>query len=443
MSNYNITFQSINLRMNSTASSISPLKKKIRVFDVDDDVDKENIGVESMIDEVAVEKSVAPDISLSNPSASETAVPLMHVAITEAAFEVHEKEKDIEDEDNEDDADEDFEDDVDEDASLDFLGKAALGLEDTFVVDGTHPTKSVEVDIVDTNGKISTITFPTRFYSYNEETKTTVPTEALATLVASSQVSPFGDKSETRFDDTVRKAQHIPASRVMGIRGFDVNNILPEVRNALLPGEKAIRAELLKMNIYSEGGHFVAHRDTPLSTASVGSLVVALPSAHSGGELSIKHRNENRVIDFATIFSPEKGYYYKSDDNAVLTGKYNITGMSNSGYHNDAAKKERTKKEIQCGIPKPIIAYAAFYGDAVHEIKTITAGVRVTLTYQLLRDEPQSLSAAKDVVSSGSSSASAELTKFLLPSYLRHRQHLLPKSKSLSFLLLQHPIMKG
>ena len=64
---------------------------------------------------------------------------------------------------------------------------------------------------------------------------------------------------------------------------IQVNTLLHDIQQALFPSEtNGIRAELLKINIYSEGGHFVAHRDTPLSKASVGSLVVALPSAHAG-----------------------------------------------------------------------------------------------------------------------------------------------------------------
>ena len=45
----------------------------------------------------------------------------------------------------------------------------------------------------------------------------------------------------------------------------------------MVPDAKAVRAELLKLNIYGEGGHFVSHRDTPASRDMFGSLVVCLP----------------------------------------------------------------------------------------------------------------------------------------------------------------------
>ena len=40
----------------------------------------------------------------------------------------------------------------------------------------------------------------------------------------------------------------------------------------------SIRAELYKLNVYSTGGHFKAHVDTPRSKEMFGSLVVFLPS---------------------------------------------------------------------------------------------------------------------------------------------------------------------
>ena len=48
-------------------------------------------------------------------------------------------------------------------------------------------------------------------------------------------------------------------------------------------------ANLVKMNIYEEGGHFGSHLDTPRSETHFGSLVVCLPSYHQGGELKVTH----------------------------------------------------------------------------------------------------------------------------------------------------------
>ncbi len=40
---------------------------------------------------------------------------------------------------------------------------------------------------------------------------------------------------------------------------------------------------------------------------------------------------------------------------------------------------------VCCGIPEPKISYAAFYGDCLHEIEHVTMGMRLTLSYQLIR----------------------------------------------------------
>ncbi|KAI5250616.1 hypothetical protein E4T42_04907 [Aureobasidium subglaciale] len=85
-----------------------------------------------------------------------------------------------------------------------------------------------------------------------------------------------------------------------------------------------IRAELCKLNIYSgPSGRFKAHVDTPRSETQIGSLVVCLPSEFEGGKLS-------------------------SSANQT-----------------------------------PSIHWAAFYSDCSHEVQEVTAGHRVTLTYNL------------------------------------------------------------
>lgn len=115
-------------------------------------------------------------------------------------------------------------------------------------------------------------------------------------------------------------------------------------------------AQLLKLNIYPEGGMFTPHRDTPLSERTLGSLVVTLPLRHAGGELLVNHGDEKKIFDFS----------------AMLGLRYD--------------QRRQTKEQFMCekGI-KIAVAYAAFFGDAVHEVKPVLAGHRLTLTYQLLR----------------------------------------------------------
>lgn len=112
-----------------------------------------------------------------------------------------------------------------------------------------------------------------------------------------------------------------------------------------------IRAELYKLNIYSgPSGKFKAHVDTPRSETQVGSLVVCLPCAFEGGTLSVSHQ-----------------------ENAV---EFDWSASSQTGQ-------------------TPCIQWAAFYSDCSHEVQEVTAGHRVTLTYNLYASRGSGLLAGK------------------------------------------------
>lgn len=93
---------------------------------------------------------------------------------------------------------------------------------------------------------------------------------------------------------------------------------------------------ILVLQVYSSpSGKFKAHVDTPRSKHQVGSLVVCLPSVHEGGQLVLRHEGRDIVFDW----SGEKG--------------------------------------------RNAIQWAAFYSDCEHEVLEVTAGHRLTLTYNL------------------------------------------------------------
>jgi hypothetical protein len=112
-----------------------------------------------------------------------------------------------------------------------------------------------------------------------------------------------------------------------------------------------IRAELYKLNIYSgPSGKFRAHVDTPRSEAQIGSLVVCLPSGFEGGILSVSHRENAVGFDWSASSSTDQA---------------------------------------------PCIQWAAFYSDCCHEVQEVTAGHRVTLTYNLYASRGSGLLAGK------------------------------------------------
>jgi hypothetical protein len=124
----------------------------------------------------------------------------------------------------------------------------------------------------------------------------------------------------------------------------------PIVKSAETP--MGIRAELYKLNFYSgPSGQFRAHVDTPRSETQIGSLVVCLPSEFEGGILSVSHQGNAVGFDWSASSS---------------------TGRA------------------------PCIQWAAFYSDCCHEVQEITAGHRVTLTYNLYASRGSGLLAGKN-----------------------------------------------
>ncbi|KAK3722919.1 hypothetical protein LTR37_002064 [Vermiconidia calcicola] len=102
----------------------------------------------------------------------------------------------------------------------------------------------------------------------------------------------------------------------------------------------SIKAELYKLNVYSApSGKFKAHVDTPRSKDQIGSLVIALPVAHEGGELGVRSAGKEVLFDW----SAGEG----------------------------------------CDDDRCTIKWAAFYSDCEHEVYEVTSGRRVTLTYNL------------------------------------------------------------
>ena len=93
-----------------------------------------------------------------------------------------------------------------------------------------------------------------------------------------------------------------------------------------------IRAELYKLNVYSAGGHFKPHVDTPRSVDMFGSLVVCLPSKFTGGALVTRHQGRQVTFDWSSSTATQ---------------------------------------------------WAAFYSDVEHEVLPVTSGHRITLTYNL------------------------------------------------------------
>ncbi len=164
-----------------------------------------------------------------------------------------------------------------------------------------------------------------------------LPAQA-AQLIAAAERAPYGRGADTLVDTTVRRTWQIGVDRVR-IQGRHWQAMLDGVveRAAIGLGAGAgVEAELYKLLVYDEGSFFLEHRDTEKSPGMFGTLIVALPSLHKGGELVLRHREREARLDLRCT---------------------DVSGL----------------------------AWAAFYADCVHEVLPITSGCRLVLVYNLRR----------------------------------------------------------
>jgi hypothetical protein len=168
---------------------------------------------------------------------------------------------------------------------------------------------------------------------------------ALKPLFEHCKPAPFGDGKKTRYDRNVRDALQLKAERGgFSIEGFDPESagILKKIQRELVPHDpNPISAELYSVNVYTVGGHFAPHKDTPRGKDMFGSLVVCLPSQFAHGHLVLSHRGVVKKHDWGS-----------------------------------AIQKQKKPNHLH---------WAAFFGDVDHQIERIWWGARVTLTYLLRR----------------------------------------------------------
>ncbi len=170
--------------------------------------------------------------------------------------------------------------------------------------------------------------------------------EEVQPLIERCEPATFGDKRRTRFDRSVRDAVQLKA----GDGGFSVEHFDPEaagildsIRDQMLPHDSSpITAELYALNVYTSGGHFAPHKDTPRGQDMFGTLVVCLPSQFWGGKFALAHRGLVKRLDWGPII----------------------------GKQQDANQ----------------LHWVAFFGDVDHQIERVFMGARVTITYLLRRD---------------------------------------------------------
>ncbi|KIV86410.1 hypothetical protein PV11_02022 [Exophiala sideris] len=158
-------------------------------------------------------------------------------------------------------------------------------------------------------------------------------------IISKARQSPFGKGAETLVDTTVRRSWQLEPSQFQ-IRNpqwnSTVNKILGQVYTnlGLSGGAQNVSAQLYKLLLYEEGAFFKPHKDSEKTPGMFGTLVICLSSAHEGGDLVLTHNKETMTMSLASEFS---------------------------------------------------MSSAAWYSDVLHEVKPVTSGYRLVLTYNLVR----------------------------------------------------------
>jgi hypothetical protein len=167
----------------------------------------------------------------------------------------------------------------------------------------------------------------------------------LKPLLEHCRPAPFGEGKRTRYDRRVRNALQLKAEpRGFAIENFDPDSvgILKQIQRGLVPHDpNPISAELYTVNVYTDGGHFAPHKDTPRGSDMFGTLVVCLPSQFANGKLVLQHRGVVQTFDWG-----------------------------------EAIRVQKKPHQLH---------WVAFFGDVDHQIERIWSGARVTLTYLLRR----------------------------------------------------------
>ncbi|KAF2443101.1 hypothetical protein P171DRAFT_416500 [Karstenula rhodostoma CBS 690.94] len=161
--------------------------------------------------------------------------------------------------------------------------------------------------------------------------------EAIASIC---KRSPFGKGDQTLVDTSVRRTWELDASEF-------------ECRNPIWPGflahlvqktleELGVRleshAQAYKLLLYEEGAFFKPHKDTEKVPGMFGTLVICLPSPHTGGEVHLQHNGQERTLTTAP------------------GSAHNLTTLG-------------------------------WYSDVTHEVKPVESGFRLALTYNLVQDQ--------------------------------------------------------
>ncbi|KAI9103107.1 hypothetical protein DFS34DRAFT_590673 [Phlyctochytrium arcticum] len=123
-------------------------------------------------------------------------------------------------------------------------------------------------------------------------------------LIDKSRLAPFGKGEETIVDTSVRNTWELDASQLEFMGNQEWIKTISAASTwvaAELGITSSVKVEPYKMLIYEPGALFKPHTDTEKIPGMFGTLVICLPSEHTGGDLVVKHRGEAKIFQTSSI----------------------------------------------------------------------------------------------------------------------------------------------
>ncbi|KAF8844491.1 hypothetical protein BDN67DRAFT_962852 [Paxillus ammoniavirescens] len=153
--------------------------------------------------------------------------------------------------------------------------------------------------------------------------------------------APYGKGTQTVVDKNVRDTWEIDPQRIQftnpAWKPYIDGTVVDMVRKALGAAVPTTppRCELYKLLLYETGSHFLPHQDTEKSKGMFATIIVVLPSQYSGGQVHLTHGPSQKIFD-------------PSSSSTFTT------------------------------------SVLAWYTDVYHEVKPVTSGFRLALSYNLI-----------------------------------------------------------
>ena len=158
-------------------------------------------------------------------------------------------------------------------------------------------------------------------------------------LIKRCEQAPYGKGEKTLLDTSVRRVWRLKPSQFT-LKNPDWQQFLKAtlgtVQEELGLEQQKLESHLHELLLYEQGSFFLPHRDGEKLDRMVGTLVIVLPSSYEGGELVVRHEDQEQTVDFSSL-----------ENHALQTH------------------------------------FAAFYADCEHEVRPLRRGYRLCLVYNL------------------------------------------------------------